>query len=67
MVNAGRVNAQPGYRFHRNFANFLRVFARFLLLRNPVKYTGGFEINQSSGACRKKYDTKSVIYSPSVA
>jgi hypothetical protein len=46
MINAGMVNAQVPCLLSAHFCYFLPVFAQILQFKNPVKYTGIFDINQ---------------------
>jgi len=46
MVNANSVNARIACANRAHFCVFLLVLGRFLLFKNPVKYSGIFEINQ---------------------
>jgi hypothetical protein len=47
MVNAAMVNAGSVCLACAHFHGFLLVSGRFMLLKNPVKYTGIFEVNQN--------------------
>ncbi len=48
MVNGGVVNGPASYLLRATFCDFFPALGRFLRFKNPVKYTGRFEINHKS-------------------
>jgi hypothetical protein len=62
MVNAGMVNASASGLPRAHFCVFFFVSGRYVLLRNPVKYTRIFGINQSLAAPVPLSEEKATVY-----
>ena len=61
MLNANKVNARSSCVIRAHFCEFFLVLGRFLLFKNPVKYTRIFAINQTMDGHLIYFRDKSMI------